>query len=127
MGYRSEVVLVLSKEAKETLKEKLDALPKEEKENIKSMFSCADRRFIHESGDELIHWTWVKWYNSYPEIAFIEDFLNNREDEDYYLMRIGEDLGDIELQGYFYDNPFDANIETRINYYTPNCVRVTNE
>ena len=127
MGYRYEVVLVLSKEAREALKEKLNALSKEEKENIESMFSCSDRRFIHESGAELIHWTWVKWYNSYPEIAFIENFLDNCEDEDYYLMRIGEDLGDIELQGYFYDNPFDANIETRINYHLYNCVRVYNE
>ena len=127
MGYYSEVVLVLSKEAKEELKEKLNVLPKEEKENIESMFSCADRHFIHESGAELIQWINVKWYNSYPEVRFIENFINNCEDEDFYLMRLGEDLADIEQQGYFYDNPFDTNIETRINYYTPNCMRVTNE
>lgn len=127
MGYYSEIVIILSKEAKEALKEKLNTLSKEEKENIESLFSCSDRRFIHESGAELIHWTNIKWYHSYPDIAFIENFLNNCEDEDFYFMRIGEELGDIDLQGYFYDNPFDASIETHINYYTPNCTRLYNE
>ena len=127
MGYRSEVVIVLSEEAKKLLEEKLESLPDEEAENIESMFSCSDAHFIHESGAELYHWTWVKWYNSYSEIAFIENFLNNLDDEDYYFMRIGEDLGDIELQGYFYDNPFEACIICETRYITAKCKRIYHE
>ena len=82
MGYHSEIVITLSKEAKKSLEEKLNNLPDEQADNIESMLSSSDAHFIHESDAELYHWTWVKWYNTYPEIAFIEDFLNNLEDED---------------------------------------------
>ena len=131
MGYRSEIVITLSKEAKKILEEKLDNLPDEEAENIESMLSSSDTHFIHESGAELYHWTWIKWYNSYPEVAFIEDFLNSLDDEghneDYCFLRIGEDLGDIEQQGFFYDDPFAACIACETRYSTIKCKRIHRE
>lgn len=131
MGYHSEVVITLSKEAKKILEEKLDNLSKEEKENIESIFSGSDAHFIHESGAELYHWEWIKWYNNYPEVAFIENFLNGLDDEghneDYCFLRIGEDLGDIEQQGFFYDDPFAACIACETRYSTLKCKRIYHE
>ena len=129
MGYRSNVVIVLSKEAKELLDAKLSTLPQETKESIEGVFSSANKHFIHESGDELFHWSWIKWYTNYPEIAFIERFLDTLEDEDkeFGFMRIGEDLGDVEQKGYYLNDPFQSYIEVNIKYDTSNCIKVAHE
>lgn len=129
MGYRSNVVIILSKAAKALLEEELNILPKEMKENVEGVFSSADKHFIHKSGDELFHWSWVKWYANYPEINFIEKFLERLEDEDkeFGFMRIGEDLGDIEQQGYYLNDPFQGYIEVDIKYNTSNCIKVVHE
>lgn len=129
MGYHSNVVLILSKEAKELLNAKLDVLPQEGKENIAYMFSCANKHFVHESGAELFHWSWGKWYHNYPEIDFIERFLDELEDKDkeFSFMRIGEDLGDVEQKGYYLNDPFQGYIETDIKYNISKCIKVSHE
>lgn len=127
MGYHSEVVITLSEKAKKLLEEKLNNLSEEEKENMEDIFSCSNAHFIHESGAELYHWEWIKWYNSYPEVAFVENFLNDLDDEDYCFLRIGEDLGDIEQQGFFYDDPFAACIVCETRYSTLKCKRIHHE
>lgn len=129
MGYHSNVVLILSKEAKELLHAKVDVLPQEAQEKIIRVFSHADKHFVHESGAELFHWSWGKWYRNYPEIDFIERFLDELEDRDkeFGFMRIGEDLGDIEQKGYYLNDPFKSYIEVDIKYDTPNCIRITHE
>lgn len=118
MGYRSEVAFVLSNKASNLLIEKLDTLSKEEKKDVQSLLEHFDEHHVHESGAELYYWTWIKWYPEYIAVSVIEDFLRSLEEEDFYFIRLGEELGDIEQFGYFYDNPFELHVNCSINYFT---------
>ena len=75
MGYRSEVVLAISKEmiphfmvtmAKEPLVRAL-------------VFEDSDRLDQDYDGDGgwLMNWTGIKWYDSFPEVAAIQAFVDD--------------------------------------------------
>ena len=42
-----------------------------------------------------LHFDWIKWYESYDDISFIEGFIN---DIPYVFKRVGEDCPDIEIR-----------------------------
>ncbi len=106
MGYRSDVVIV-----------------------VKNRHLSDDSVIYHENlmkpetvtveGDwTLIHFNWIKWYESYPEIAAVVNWLNNLPPEDYYFYRVGEESGDIDYQGSAtdYDCPFFVEHESYISF-----------
>ena len=41
------------------------------------------------------------------------------EVEDYLFFRVGEEIGDIEIKGEFWDNPFEFNILQTITLEAP--------
>ena len=116
MGYRSEVVLAVSKKM---VPHFLTVLAQHE----------SVRRLVHdcdtfnedylEEGGMLMHWSHVKWYDSYPEVAAIEKFIDDCESEDvvgwtnedseeegetwnhYRFVRIGEEREDVDVRGHF--------------------------
>ena len=116
MGYRSEVVLAVSKEMKPHF---LAVLARHE----------SVRRLVHDAevfdkdyqeGGLLMAWGGVKWYDSYPEVAAIDKFVDdcesgclegwdneasgdyaNSEYEHFRFVRIGEESDDIIESGNF--------------------------
>ena len=71
------------------------------------------------SEDEVYYWEWLKWYSDFPDVSFIEKFMADLEVEDYLFFRVGEEIGDIEIKGEFWDNPFEFNILQTITLEAP--------
>ena len=88
MGYRSDVALRFSDHLVEVvntarkLDKELDSMLKEAQENDTDYF-----------------WQDVKWYDSYKEVQAVQNFLNLLKDDDYGMIRVGEESGDVELDG----------------------------
>lgn len=117
MGYRSDVGLALTQAAVQTLNEKLNALDKmsEAFSVITDFFAYADKHFEdNNSGSEVYLWEYVKWYEEFPDVGFIEHLLAELDWSDYLFIRIGEELEDIDTRGSFWDNPFDLGISRSI-------------
>ena len=122
MGYRSDVGLALTQAPLQTLNQKLNALDKtsEAFSVITDFFTYADKHFEDtESGAEVYLWEYVKWYEEFPDVGFVEKLLAELDWSDYLFIRIGEELEDIDTRGSFWDNPFDLGISRSIILSTP--------
>ena len=105
MGYRSDVIIVLRNDV---------VLPHEVQHAI--LFSCGFVLEGHCEGHRLYKANLVKWYESYREIAIIDQFLKSLDDGQYRFFRIGEDTGDIDYEGGFYEEPFCVGIVREFSY-----------
>ena len=117
MGYRSDVVLAVGKEAMPAFMTALSRCPtaasfvfKEHDDMIKD---------YQGDGNILVRWSGIKWYgDGYPEVDAVQAFVNDPEqfmpeevlegDSDihdcYKFVRIGDETEDIEQHGGgFYD------------------------
>jgi len=94
MSYISEVVVRFSDNATKVVK-KFYELDKQIKEIIEDSENCYD--FNHIS---CIHWNEIKWYEDTDEavIAFMH-MLDQIGDENYGMIRVGDDFGDVEYYG----------------------------
>ena len=113
MGYRSDVGLALSKVGAVSLQKKLVALDQDSETFFKvtELLKYAHKHMKHEeTGSELYLWDYLKWYDSYSDVRFIEDLMGELEDEEFLFLRIGEDMNDNEEKGSFWDNPFELSI-----------------
>jgi hypothetical protein len=106
MGYRSEVVLAVSKEV---LPQFLVTMAKSP-ETRSMCYQHADRRVddYEEDGCVLFHWFSVKWYEGYEEVEAIQDFMDWCDDDDseegYRFIRLGEGLEDpAEIRGHGFE------------------------
>ena len=120
MGYRSEVVLAIAPEAASAFMALCAKSPK-------VMEFCHDadefKSGYAQEGDWFMYWTGVKWYESFPEIEALNEFIvmmdsdnltdygepehPKREDgskdqwgEYFKFVRIGEDQDDVEQYGW---------------------------
>lgn len=87
MGYRSDVCLAVTKECyKENATQAL-------KDALKDCYK------VYEN-DRGYYFSWdnVKWYEDYPDVKVIEEFMEEHNDSIGFV-RIGEDMDDIELKG----------------------------
>ena len=120
MGYRSEVILAV--DAK--LVPALTAAFAKCEETQKLCTQHVDNLDIDYDGkgNWLMRWDHIKWYDSYPEIAMIEKFIEGLDCDDleefglkhddnergygelYKFVRIGEDMDDSEQRGYGFEN-----------------------
>jgi hypothetical protein len=104
MGYRSQVIIVLSKEAMAYATVK---------NNLPAAFAEADKHATHEEGYYWRFDSW-KWYDGYPIIDEVTRFLHELDEYNdskqdkvdlntyvpmYGFIRIGEELEDIETKG----------------------------
>lgn len=88
MGYRSDGKLWFSEEAKELFTNE-----------IAEALSEYD---VETAGNYTIYsFDGWKWYNSYPEIQLMENFMSELDEKEipYEFIRMGEDDGDIEHRG----------------------------
>ncbi|MEK9768908.1 MAG: hypothetical protein VW683_08325 [Betaproteobacteria bacterium] len=113
MGYRSQVVLAISKE----LIPFLMLATSKNKEAEALVFRSADTFDRDYGGDKswFLHWDCIKWYESYPDVDAIEKFVSEAECDEYNItdddgnevsssdlirfVRVGEDNDDIEVRG----------------------------
>ena len=114
MGYRSQVVLAISPEAAPAFM----ALCAKHPEVMRLCQDADDFTSGYEQpGDYLMHWSSIKWYDSYPEIAALEEFVDHMESDDlakygesgapddiewnecFKFIRIGEDPDDYDHRG----------------------------
>ena len=126
MGYRSQVVLAISKH----LTPFLTLATSQNAEAQALVFKDADIFDRDYQGDKswLITWDSIKWYESYEDIKTIERFVSeaicdeyefevegNKElsSEHIRFVRVGEESGDIEMMG---DGFWDIYPSTHINY-----------
>lgn len=68
-----------------------------------------------DTGAEAYLWECVKWYDDFKEVSFLEELMQELNEQDYLFIRTGEDYDDTEVQGYFWDNPFDLKLSRAIN------------
>lgn len=116
MGYRSDVVLCLTKKGMDKLTVALKQAEKDTPDhilNIKRLFGTPDR-VDEASGAVAYIWDCVKWREDYAWVIFAEDFMCDLESEDYYFLRVGEDDDDVDIRGRFYSNPFNARLKKSI-------------
>lgn len=93
MGYRSDVALELSKEKNDLFQALYAAkFP----EDVSWLYNNVENE--HEDGT-LYVWNSIKWYDSFPEVSFIENFMNHLDYEDYAFIRIGEEMDDNDRHG----------------------------
>lgn len=126
MGYRSQVVLAISKHLTPFLT--LAASQNEEAQAL--VFKYADTFERDYGGDKswLIVWEGIKWYESYEDIQAIERFVTLAECDEYEFevdgkpqsssehmkfVRVGEEDGDIENRGCGF---WDVYPSTHISY-----------
>ena len=130
MGYRSQVVLAISKHLTPFL-----TLATSQNADAQSLvFKHADTFDRDYGGDKswLLVWDGIKWYDSYEGVSAIQDFIqwcdeetiptgkkkengdNEVQDasEFYRFVRIGEEMDDNEAQGW----GFDIHIERTATY-----------
>ena len=127
MGYRSQVVLAISKE----LIPFLMLATSKNKEAEALVFKDADTfdRNYENAKSWPLMWDGIKWYESYPDIGAIERFISEAECDEYKItdddgkevssselirfVRVGEESGDVEIRGSGY---WDITPVTYIQY-----------
>lgn len=105
MGYRSEVALAVSAEARPHFMAKLAGCEKA-RQLVFDHSDDLDTNFRGKGG-LLVTWEYLKWYPSYEEIKCIESFMDDMDhgmvgvlaDEEYRFCRIGENTDDLEERG----------------------------
>ena len=126
MGYRSHVVLAISKHLTPFFMMKLS----QNKEAETLVFKHNDEFDRDYGGDKswLIRFDSIKWYESYEDIQTLEKFIDEACSDEYEFevdgkaeassdhirfVRVGEESDDIELRG---DGFWDIYPSTSINY-----------
>jgi len=126
MGYRSQVVLAISKH----LTPFLTLATSQNAEAEALVFKYADTFERDYGGDKswLLVWDGIKWYDSYEDIQTICKFIDDAICDEYQFeidgelqssaehirfVRVGEDSGDIEMLG---DGFWDIYPSTHISY-----------
>lgn len=104
MGYYSQVALCVSEkveipEATRTIMDSID---------FNQESTC--------NGSTLFIAQCLKWYDSFPEIRHLIEWMDSLDDEEYAFIRLGEDDGDTEYRGDFTENHFALGIERRFCY-----------
>jgi len=120
MGYRSEVVLAISKDL---MPHFLGVFAKSP-DTRALVFKHNDHINENYDGKEtfIVSWNDIKWYESYPEIDAINSFIEDCEGDEiegleepwdhFRFMRLGEDTEDMVEKGYLHacDICFHRNI-----------------
>ena len=111
MGYYSKVVIGLSEEANQFLQKELDILKadgmkKDVWEEVEHLFNVRFQKGRYNKA-YIYRMDWVKWYKTFSEVNWIENFLSSLDLEEFRFLRIGEDSGDVEFYGENEDASFE--------------------
>lgn len=100
MGYRSDVIIAITKEVRtrHLISNEIPACLMNDNSVIKEARDSDGAFYFRIQG-------W-KWYDSYPEIQEIHAWFESMADEEFGAMRMGEDDDDNQTWG----NPYDFDI-----------------
>ena len=107
MGYRSEVVLAIGKEAMPLFMHVLTKHPAVHELCYEHAERIAPSDFC-EDGALVFRWEGVKWYEGYPDVNAITDLMDRLDEAEtddvimakhYRFVRVGEDSDDIVIRG----------------------------
>ena len=115
MGYRSQVVLAVSKELMPHFLSVMAKVP-EARELVFAHNDELDQNYQNE-GHLFVRWDGIKWYDSFNDITAIQNFVDAADCDDFPLddndgsssenfkfVRIGEDSSDIACHGHGFDH-----------------------
>ena len=115
MGYRSQVVLAVSKELMPHFLSVMAKVP-EARELVFAHNDELDQNYQDE-GHFFVRWDGVKWYDSFKDITAIQNFVEEADadsfelDEDhggssenFRFVRIGEESSDVDVHGYGFEH-----------------------
>ena len=115
MGYRSEVILALTDK---NLKKMIQGI---DDKILVELLNHADRH--EKDGWTLIHWSDVKWYEDYKDVAAVNNFISEIEDSEdeevregfsYHIM--GEEQDDYTAKG-TWDTPFEIRLNRSLDFF----------
>ena len=112
MGYRSDVCVAMTDSATRLMKTVISHLPAdhdihqllhEDAANFKDITveHLADK---DRDCDSKMYFEYVKWYESYEDVGFIEEVLGSIDDAEWLITRVGEEQDDIQQTGCYYDS-----------------------
>lgn len=116
MGYRSDVVVILS----DTAYAKFHVLYPDLFSNLEDLLVTRPVEEIVQSDKSRIWFLvseHIKWYDSYDEVQQFERFLDELDPEDFKFVRIGEEYEDIEIKGDL--DPSDGPVYVNRHIVTP--------
>jgi len=108
MGYRSQVVLAVSKKVMPQFMSTMAKSP----EAREMCFAHVDRlkKDYDGEGAMLFYWDHIKWYDRFEEVQAIIDFMDWAEGEDhedeFKFVRTGEELDDNEQRGWGFQDVY---------------------
>ena len=121
MGYYSEVGLALTHNGVNELHKRLELIKSDSDvvREVMTLLEYANQHYTDkETNAEVWFWEFRKWYTGdpkyYPEIDFIDNFLDSLNEDDFRFIRIGEEYDDTEVLGGFVENPFDLELAREI-------------
>ncbi len=111
MSLSSEVVLILNQGAAQAL----DEFAARNGNAAKMLGLCSKRKKDEASGDELLLWNNLRWYDGDLEIRCLRGFLLTLDEEAYLFMRLGN-CGpyDAEAKGKKDSGPFSVRIRRQL-------------
>ena len=93
----SEVIIVLDKKGQTELKKLLEQEGKDSRLFKTFTEETDDKRLSPSENEMLFSWSNIKWYSDEEE--FFEKLIEDLEEENYFLARMGESFGDYEYFG----------------------------
>lgn len=122
MGYYSEVALALTGKGARFLEQAIDdiAFGDNLRAEVVRLFDSADVSYVDsQDGAKCWYWSFIKWYDDFKEIEFVEKLMLDMHTRDYLFIRIGEYYEDIEEKGLFHDNSFGIGVIRSISISEP--------
>ncbi len=113
MGYRSEVCIGLTDAASRLFRTMVEHMPpghevhqllRDAQSNLHNTPWTNQHKAPNVDCEDKMYWEYVKWYEGYECVDFIENFLSECiPEDDYRFIRIGEESDDVEERGEFFD------------------------
>ena len=100
MGYYSEVKIAMRESDYIELLNRVDYYTNKDSLSIFVKDMCSAKTVVNNGQKVVIlHWDWVKWYQEFKEVQYIEDYLAELSEQckPYKFVRIGEESNDIEV------------------------------
>lgn len=121
MSYRSDVAIAIDIADKE----KFETAITDYDSKLEDGCSYTAHDFLHEADEYrisgnyiLIYWSYVKWYSRFPEVFFFNNAMVASYGIKRDLLRIGEDIRDVEEDYLIYSGAFMPFVSQSIEF---NC------
>jgi hypothetical protein len=107
MGYRSEVVLAMKDEKFAVLLKTMDD------RTAANFFEGIEPK--KKNNWILIHFSDVKWYDSFEEVTAVNNFVNTLDEGDFSYHILGEEDNDYTHKG-TWETPFNISLHRSLDY-----------